>query len=89
VDRFREVELTFASPPALPARLPETWMQMNSSAAVVRFVESRFDAEKTTAEILQVFGETRGSAFAPMTLRSIFLTMAKDGTKLRAGRSDS
>ena len=89
VDRFREVELTFDSPPALPARLPDTWMQLNSSAAVVRFVESRFDAEKTATEILRVFGEMRGSAFAPMTLRSIFLTMAKDGTKLRAGRSDS
>jgi len=77
--RFREVELTFDSPPALPGKYPESWMHMNSSAAVIRFVESRFDEPRTTSEIAAVFGASRNVAYAPMSLRSIFLAMAKGG----------
>jgi len=89
VDRFREVELTFDMPPALPNTFPPTWMQMSSSASVVRFVESRFDSEKTLAETRKVLGDARNVAFAPMSLRSIFLTMAKAGAKSGLGRSES
>jgi ABC-2 type transport system ATP-binding protein len=85
VDRFREVELTFDAPPTLPAQLPETWMRLNASAAVVRFVESRFDAERTTSAIRSVFGEVRNLVFTPMSLRSIFLAMAKAGAAFRTG----
>src|SRR5580700_11148895 len=49
--RFREVELTFDSPPALPRKIPDTWMHLSVSAAVVRFVESRFEQERTRNEI--------------------------------------
>jgi ABC-2 type transport system ATP-binding protein len=89
VERFREVELTFDAPSTLPSNFPPTWMQMSSSAAVVRFVESQFDSEKTLAEIQRVFGETRNIGFAPMSLRSIFLTMAKAGARTGMGRSES
>jgi ABC-2 type transport system ATP-binding protein len=78
-DRFREVELTFDAPPSLPANVPESWMQLNSSAAVVRFVETRFDQDKTNQQIRQVLGVCRGVTFSPMSLRSIFLVMAKAG----------
>jgi ABC-2 type transport system ATP-binding protein len=79
VERFREVELTFDMPPALPQQSPENWMQLSAAAAVVRFTESRFDAERTNAEIRRVFPEPRNIAFSPMSLRSIFLAMAKSG----------
>jgi ABC-2 type transport system ATP-binding protein len=75
--RFREVELTFASPPTLPQAHSSNWMHLSGSGAVVRFVESRFDEERTRAEIRSVFGDVREMAFTPMTLRSIFLAMAK------------
>ena len=77
--RFRDVEITLESPAALPAKLPESWMQVNSSANVVRFVASRFDADATPAEIKAVFGDlhVRDAAFTPMSLRAIFLAMAK------------
>jgi len=78
-NRFREVELTFDSPPVVPQKKPETWMQLNASAAVMRFTESRFDSERTTAEIRTVFGQPRNVTFSPMSLRSIFLAMAKSG----------
>jgi ABC-2 type transport system ATP-binding protein len=79
LDRFREVELTFNSPPPLPSRVPDTWMQLNTSAAVVRFIESRFDRERTIAQVRSVLGEARNVTFSPMSLRSIFLVMAKAG----------
>jgi len=79
VERFREVELTFDVPPALPQPSPENWMQLSAAAAVVRFTESRFDPDRTTAEVRRVFPEPRNIAFSPMSLRSIFLAMAKSG----------
>jgi ABC-2 type transport system ATP-binding protein len=79
VERFREVQVTFDGTARLPEKAPENWMQVNSSAAVVRFIESRFELERTRAEIRGVFGEVRDVTFSPMTLREIFLVMAKAG----------
>jgi ABC-2 type transport system ATP-binding protein len=77
--RFREVELTFHGPPTLPEKWPDTWMHPGSSAAVLRFIASRFDQERTSAEIRNLFGDVRDVTFTPMSLRSIFLAMAKSG----------
>ena len=52
-------------------------LRRDSSAAVVRFVESRFDEARTMAEVRKMFGEPRGVAISPMPLRSIFVTLAK------------
>jgi ABC-2 type transport system ATP-binding protein len=79
VERFREVEITCDAAPALPVKLPASWMRVSSSAAVVQFVESRFDPERTNAEIRNVIGEPRCVTFTPMSLRSIFLAMARSG----------
>jgi len=79
VERFREVHVTFDGTARLPEKAPENWMQVNSSAAVVRFIENRFEPERTRAEIRGVFGEVRDVTFSPMTLREIFLVMAKAG----------
>jgi ABC-2 type transport system ATP-binding protein len=83
--RFREVELTLQAPVPLPARLPATWMQASTSASAVQFIESRFDAARTSAEIHQVFGEPRNVAITPMSLRSIFLAMARSGRRVEEG----
>jgi hypothetical protein len=57
VGRFREVELTFDAPPALPSKLPDSWMQVGSSAGVIRFVETRFDPAQTIAQVRSVLGD--------------------------------
>ena len=80
--RFREIELTFDSPPVVSQKKPETWLQLTASSAVVRFTDSRFDSERTTADIRTVFGQPRNVTFSPMSLRSIFLAMAKSGRNL-------
>jgi ABC-2 type transport system ATP-binding protein len=76
-ERFREVEVTFGAPPPLPRATPESWLQLNSSAAVVRFIESRFEPERTHQQIRNHLGEAKNVTFTPMSLRSIFLAMAK------------
>jgi ABC-2 type transport system ATP-binding protein len=79
VERFREVEITFDAAPELPAKLPASWMRASSSAAVVQFIESRFDPQRTNAEIRNLLGEPRDVTFTPMSLRSIFLALARSG----------
>jgi hypothetical protein len=64
VDHFREVELTFETPPRLPTAAPET-LQMSMPGAVVRFIESRFDPEKTSQQIRSVLGEARDWTDSP------------------------
>jgi ABC-2 type transport system ATP-binding protein len=80
--RFREVELTFDSPPALPSSYPPTWMQVESSGTVMKFICSGFDEKRTAAEIHQTLAGVREMRFAPMSLRAIFLAMAKSGRKI-------
>ena len=75
--RFREVELTLDERSASPENLPSTWIHADASAAVVRFIETRFDEDRTSAEIHRLFGDVRSLTFTPMSLRSIFLAMAK------------
>jgi ABC-2 type transport system ATP-binding protein len=76
-DRFREVELTLESSPSLPASPPSSWMHLTASTSVVHFIESRFDEERTAAQIQNAFGTVHNTTFTPMSLRSIFLAMAK------------
>ena len=45
--RFREVEVALGAPAAPVPSWPGSWLQVNQSASVVQFVESRFDAERT------------------------------------------
>lgn len=78
-DRFREVEVTFDEPPSLPPQFPDTWKELNSSSAVIHFVETRFDQQRTSTEIQNLFGKASSVTFSPMSLRSIFLVMAKSG----------
>jgi ABC-2 type transport system ATP-binding protein len=75
--RFREVELTRESDTPLPAPLPANWLQPKASGAVVRFVDSRFDEQKTLSDIQRLFGNVKDIQFRPLTLRAIFLAMAR------------
>ena len=83
--RFREVELAFDAPPALPPTYPETWMQVETQGTVVKFVASRFEEQRTVTEIHQTFASVRDTVFAPMSLRAIFLAMAKSRRNAERG----
>jgi len=77
VARFREVEITCEGESRLPSPVPASWLQVKSSAGVVRFVENQFIEEKTSAEIRRLFGEVKNVEYHPMGLRAIFLAMAR------------
>jgi len=75
--RFREVELTRDSDGPLPSPLPANWLQSKTSGAIVRFVDSSFDEQKTHSEIQSFFGTVRDVQFRALSLRAIFLAMAR------------
>lgn len=75
--RFREVELTRETLQPLPESLPPDWLQAKTSGTVVRFVDSRFDDQKTPVDIQRVFGNVRDVQFRPLSLRAIFLALAR------------
>jgi ABC-2 type transport system ATP-binding protein len=76
--RFRQIELALAASPLLQGALPESWMRLDVSNSTVRFIESRYDEERTPSDILQVFGDVRKATYTSMSLRSIFLAIATD-----------
>ena len=80
-ERFREIEVTPANHLQSPISLPGAWLNTEQSTAVVRFVDSQFDQERTVAEIHRVFGETHQISVNPIALRAIFVTLAKTGRK--------
>ncbi len=78
-DRFREVELTFAAPPAEPIQWPKNWLRPEISGSVVHFITGHFREDDTAAEIRNIFPAVGNISFTPMSLRSIFLAIAKAG----------
>jgi ABC-2 type transport system ATP-binding protein len=74
--RFREIEVTLDEP-ALPAPRPTHWLRPEASPAVVRFVETHFDSERTIGEIRLLFRGVTHIEANPMPLRSIFVTLAR------------
>ncbi|MGA2880181.1 MAG: ABC transporter ATP-binding protein [Bryobacteraceae bacterium] len=81
--RFREVEVVVDSPPLLPLDRPwpAHWLRPETAPALVRFVETHFDAERTAGEIRCLFGDVRNISAHPMPLRAIFVTLARDRSK--------
>jgi ABC-2 type transport system ATP-binding protein len=84
VERFREVEVTFEAPPPAPSNWPDGWMRPESSAAVLRFVATNFDEDRTAAEVRALFPAAKEIAFQPMPLRAIFLAVARQDKRASA-----
>jgi ABC-2 type transport system ATP-binding protein len=81
VGRFREVSVTLESPVRLPEAWPARWMRTENSPALLRFVDSGFDSQRTTEELRGMFPCIVNVSAEPMPLRSIFLTIARNGGK--------
>jgi ABC-2 type transport system ATP-binding protein len=82
--RFREVEVIVDPPAALPGdrQWPATRLRPETTPAVIRFVETRFEPERTRSEIRRLFGEVMQVSVNPMPLRSIFVTLARNASKI-------
>lgn len=87
--RFREVTLTLpTSPPGEAARTltrsgtpPESWLLLEQTPTAARFIHIHADTEPVSDQLAQVFTatDTPRVQLAPMTLRAIFLALAKSG----------
>jgi ABC-2 type transport system ATP-binding protein len=80
-ERFREVEITLTTDAKVLPALPASWTRVAVAGPVVRFVDTQFDAEKTPAAIRQVYGEPKCVSVAAMSLRSIFVAMARNTSR--------
>ena len=76
--RFRQVEFT-ASPETtrLPATLPVNWLVPDMAGQNVRFVESQFRDGDTVNELRRIFPGASEPTISLMTLRDIFLALAR------------
>ncbi len=79
--RFREVEVAFAETPVVPLGLPNSWSNLKTSDTLIRFVEARFDSERTQSAIANFFPAALHVSANPMSLREIFVALARDGRK--------
>ena len=73
--RFRRVEVTGAAASLTPGA---DWLDWEQAGALTRFVETRYAGETTERAWRERFGSDR-VAVQPMTLREIFLTLARAG----------
>jgi ABC-2 type transport system ATP-binding protein len=78
--RFREVEVTLGTP-VLPAQWPQNWLRPETSGAVVRFVDTRFDQAQTFDDVRRLFSGVTAISANPMPLRSIFVALAKSTSR--------
>jgi len=79
--RFREIEITMEGTAPRVAEWPASWLNVEQSPALVRFVDAQFEKERTMANVQRLFGEGRQVDVRPMPLREIFVTLAKASRK--------
>jgi ABC-2 type transport system ATP-binding protein len=79
-DRFREVEVSMSGTTnmKMPGDAPATWLNPQCSESTVRFVESQF-SDETSAALTALFPDAVSISIQQMTLRSIFVAIARSG----------
>ena len=75
--RFRQCEATLEPGQELPATLPESWLLAERAGQVLRFVDSRFKNGTGAKNIREVFPEIEDLDVSPMSLKEVFLALAK------------
>ncbi|MGE5358943.1 MAG: ABC transporter ATP-binding protein [Bacteroidales bacterium] len=75
--RFRQVEVVRPDEAPLPSALPSSWLSVQQAGRTVRFCETAYAADDADALVRRVFPATTHAAVEPMSLRSIFVALAK------------
>jgi ABC-2 type transport system ATP-binding protein len=73
---YRRIVATGSSPIAIPPALPAEWLQFTSEGIAAQWTETAYDPARTVAQAREVLGPVELSA-TPLTLREVFLTMAR------------
>ena len=75
--RYRTVETVLQTPEQPTPTLPESWSEVQRIGRTLRFVESRYDQTRTGGDLRRLFPGSSGLAASPMSLRAIFVTLAR------------
>ena len=75
--RFREVHVTLTHEAAPPAQVPKDWLGLQAMGNVLTFVETSFDEKRFGEFVRSRLGEVSAIDSQPMSLRSIFTTLAR------------
>ncbi len=75
--RFRQIELVRQSEASVPSSLPVPWLLPDAAGRNVRFVDSSYDEAASAAIVRHVFPDATSIAVEPMSLRSIFVALAR------------
>ena len=75
--RFRQVALRLPSGGRLPDPAPSSWIQVEREGDIVKFVESAYREGTWEKEIRGVLPQAEGLAVTPLSLREIFVVLAR------------
>jgi ABC-2 type transport system ATP-binding protein len=75
-DRCREVYVTLDATARVPHPLPPHWLQARADGNVLMFVDTQFSDDTSSALVRTICEGVRRIDAQPMTLRSIFTTLA-------------
>jgi ABC-2 type transport system ATP-binding protein len=74
--RFRRVEVTLSGPAQPAAAPPPGWLEIEQKGGLVRFIDTAYERTATEHACRERFPEAAVTA-SPMTLREIFVTLAR------------
>ena len=75
--RFRQMECVVDDPARLPATPPASWLVPEIAGHALRFVETQYQPEASEAQIRAVFPGASQISASPMSLREVFLALAR------------
>jgi len=75
--RFRQIEVTLDSDDPLPASLPPAWLLPEAGSRLLRFVDSAWNEPETDRQIRRLFPTSRQVSSTPMSLKAIFVALAR------------
>jgi ABC-2 type transport system ATP-binding protein len=89
-NRFRRLEISrpagspqLASQNSIPATIPPSWLSLEQSGALVRFIDSRYVPGETERSCLDLYPGATVAA-QPLPLREIYLTIARTPNVFRS-----
>jgi ABC-2 type transport system ATP-binding protein len=75
--RFREVRVTLDREAAVPREVPGGWLQVRPLGSVLTFVDTHFSDSALSERVRSELSGVRNIETEPMSLRSIFTTLAR------------
>ncbi len=75
--RFRQIDVRVSENGSWPSPLPVSWLLAEKSAQRLQFVETQYDPSQTEQSLRQLFPKLQQTLATPMSLKSIFLALAK------------